>query len=73
MTTAACATQAPQIVESVNTITGSVYSVSRGYSAGTIVVSVKTEHGISSIALSANCARDYVVDSVVVLQIGEVR
>ena len=61
------------IVESVNTITGSVYSVSCGFKLDTITISISTEHGISSIALSATHARDYTVGASVVLQIGEVR
>ena len=68
------ATQAEcNIVESVNTLSGTVDSISCGIRTNTISIMVKTAHGFATIPLPATHAREYIVGANVVLSIGEIR
>lgn len=60
------------IIESVNTLTGTVTGITRGMRGG-IAVQVETEHGYATIPLPMTHAKDYTVGSQVVISIGEVR
>jgi hypothetical protein len=50
-------------------IAGIVYSVSRGFRAETITVQIETPHGITSLALPADCVRSFTVGQSITLSV----